>query len=702
VSHHPEHIWIHGGSSGARRTLVTSLDLPFPALVLDAHRRRRGPYTFGGSLLHALVSQCAQRTPGVVAAHDIEIRAAAVDLRARLPARHHPLVSVLPEDERILVPGARRTSRIANGIAEFVRDCGVRLGAIVIGDVHEADPTDRELLATLTRRFDAPRLTVVACSGLPPPDSFSGRCITAESSHWGNPEDLAERYIASDCTLDDPRAPGAYHALPAAERARLHDRRADELTACGDPSWTLGAIPYHREHGTDPRGAGAEAVGAALAHCLAEGFLEAAADLGGRGLRLAEPGTARWWTFTQSAAAALAGLGRTGEARELYDAAREASVDPEVHSAAAYGTAMLYARHPDPARRDLGRAEQWINEAIAISTLLPDPAVRAFKLGFDLNGKALIEMRRGRPGTALTLVEEAIGLADDDLPPGRHLIHRMVLRANRAELLGRLGRRAEALAEFDAAIGIDPDHLDHYLDRGTLLVRMGRLDAALADFDTALRLSPPLPEAHYNRAQLLLALDDLPGARADLDRVLELDPGWLDAYINRAGLLLQLGLDDQARADVEAGLALAPADPHLCCVLGQLEAAAGRPAAAEAAFATALAGAPELAQAWASRASLRHGRGDLEGAVADLTRAIELGADAAVHFNRAMALRDLGRPGRALDDLRRAEALDPGDPDIAGALREMRDQASGASGASGAAGRPAEGSCGEVRPRSGS
>ncbi|MEO3811903.1 tetratricopeptide repeat protein [Sphaerisporangium sp. B11E5] len=671
MSRHPDHCWIHGGSSGARLAVAAGLDLPAPVLVLDAHRRRRGPYTFGGSLLRALVPAGAERAPGVVATHDIEIRAAAVDLRGQVPARHRPLSEVLPQDERILVPGARRTSRIANGIAEFVRDCGVRLGGIVVRDVHEADPTDRELLATLLRRFDPEVLTIVACAATPAPDSFKGRQITTGSCLWGEPDGLAERFIASDGTVDDPRAAAAYRALPAAERARMHDRRAGELAATADPSFLLGAIPYHREHGADPRGAGAEALLAALDHCLAEGFLDAAADLGRRGLRLAGPGTAHWWTFLQSAATALAGLGRVDEARELYDTARGASIDPEVHSAAAYGTAMLDARHPDPSRRDLGRAERWVNEAVAISTLLPDPAVRAFKLGFDLNGKALVEMRRGHAEAALALVDQAVGLAEECLPPGRHLIHRSVLRANRAQVLAGLGRRAEALTELDAAIAVDPDHPDHYLDRGTLLFRMGRPDAALADYETAMRLSPPLPEAHYNRAQLLLDLDDLPGARADLDRVLELDPGCLDAYINRAGLLLRLGLDDQARADVEAGLALAPGDPHLCCVLGQLETAAGRPEAAEAAFAAALAADPELAQTWASRATLRYDGGDPEGAVADLTRAIGLGAGAEAHFNRAMALRALGRAAHALADLRRAQTLDPADSDIAAALAEL-------------------------------
>ncbi|MFC4534060.1 tetratricopeptide repeat protein [Sphaerisporangium dianthi] len=638
--------------------------------MFDAHRRLRGPYGFGGALLAHLLPAALERSSEVVARHDIEIRAAAPDLRDQVVARWVPLDARISPEERILVPAPRRTLRIANGITEFVRDCGVALGVIAVDNVDEADGTDRELLATLVRRSDPGRLTIVACSSEPPPDFFRGHRIKAALAAPVEQGDLAAGYVASDGVLDDPRALAAYRALPEAERARMHDRRADQLAATGRLSWSLGAIPYHREHGGDPRGAGVEALWAALDHCMREGFLEAAADLGERGLRLAEPGAPRWWNLLHGTATALAGLGRRDQARELYERARRASVDPEVHSASAYGTAMLDARHPDPARRDLGRAGGWVNEAIAISGLLPDRAVRAFKLGFDLNGKALIEMRAGHTDRALALVEEAIDLAERDLPPGRHPVHRMVLRANRAQLLTMLGRPAEALADMDAAVAIDPAYPDHRLDRGNLLYRMGRPEASLAEYDEAIRLSPPLPEGYYNRAQLRIASGDLDGAKADLDHVLELDPGYVDAYINRAGLLVQLGLDERARADVTAGLALAPGNPHLSCVLGQLEAALGRHEKAMAAFDLAVSGAPGLASAWANRAILRYATGDAEGAVADLTTAIELGEDAALHYNRAIALKDLGRFAEAMDDLRRAHDLDSKDADILKALSE--------------------------------
>ncbi|MFC4590937.1 tetratricopeptide repeat protein [Sphaerisporangium corydalis] len=644
----------------------------WPAPVFDAHRRLRGPYTFGGSLLRAVVPAALERLPDVVAEHDIEIRAAAPDLRERVPPRREQLAARLPEEERILVPAPGRTLRIANGITEFIRDCGVAPQALVIDNVHEADGTDRELIATLARRLDPGLLTIVACSSDAPGELFAGHYIKSESAAPADPEGLAEAYIDSDGTLDDPLAVAAYRALPSERRARLHDRRAGELE-CGT-SFAYGAIPYHREHGSDPSGQGVEALWAALDHCMREGFLEAAVDLGLRGLRLAAPSAGRWWNLTQATATALAGLGRRDEARELYERARRLSLDAEVHSAAAYGTAMLDARHPDPARRDLGRALGWINEAIAISDLLPDRAVRAFKLGFDLNGKALIEMRGGHVDQALSLVQSAIELADSDLLPERHLIHRMILRANRAQLLGLIGLPEEARADLDAAIAMDPSYPDYYLDRGNLLFQMGRPEEALADYESAIRLSPPLSEGYYNRAQLLLALGDLDGAMADLDHVVELDPGYLDAYINRAGLLVQFGLDDRARADVDAGLALAPANPHLSCVLGQLEAAAGHAEEARAAFDVAISGAPSLVPAWASRASLLYETGDPLGAVADLTRAIELDESAVLYFNRAIALRDLGRLGEARDDLRRAHALDPGDPDVVQALQDMADE----------------------------
>ncbi|MEO3874624.1 tetratricopeptide repeat protein [Nonomuraea sp. B12E4] len=539
--------------------------------LIDGHRRPHGPYTVAAALLRHLVPVALERSGDLVAAHDVEILAAAPELADLVPATRVTIDASLPDDERILVPAPRRTLRLANGLTEFFRDAVPPGCALAVCNVAAADPTDTELLDVMTRRIPPETLTIMLYS-------------------------------------DGPEHP-------------LDTRAADEL-------WTQ------------------------VDRCVREGFLHAVVELGERGMSRTEPGGTRWWRFAQRTATALGGLGRVEEARALWDRVRGASQDPAMHAASAYGTAMLDARHPDPARRDLVRARAWINEAIAISGILPEPLERAFKLGFDRNGLALIELRQGRLDAALSLVESAIELAGE--LGERHPQHRMVLLANRAQLLAALGGTKEALEDYTAAIALDPAFPDHYLERGNLLFKLGLHEEALADFERAMQAGPPLPEAYYNRAELLAVQGRLDAALTDLGRVIELDPSYLDAYINRAGLLAAAERDEEARGDVTAGLALAPGDPHLLTVLGQLETAAGRYAEAEAALDLAVRSAPELAAAWGNRGVLRYAVGDLEGAVEDLTRAIELQPQGDLYANRAVALRALGREAEAQADDRRA------------------------------------------------
>ncbi|MEV4476111.1 tetratricopeptide repeat protein [Nonomuraea sp. NPDC049504] len=543
--------------------------------MIDAHRRPRGPYAFAAALLSHLVPAALRDFPDLVAAHDIEILAAAPELaglvKARVKAPRGTIDAGLTDEERILVPAPRRTLRLANGIAEFVRDAVPPGSSVVVCNAAAADPTDTELIDVLMRRVPPAILAITLYSGGPEPPL-------------------------------DHRDPG--------ELWELVDR------------------------------------------CMREGFLHAVAELGELGMAATEQGGDLWWRFAQRTATALGGLGRTAQARALWDRVRLASQDPAMHAAAAYGTAMLDARHPDPARRDLTRARAWLNLAIAVSRLLPDPAERAFKLGFDRNGLALVELREGRADAALALVESAIELAGE--LGARHPVHRMVLLANRAQLLAGRGQVKEALEDYAAAITLDPGFPDYYLERGNLLFRLGRHDEALADFERAIDAGPPLPEGYYNRAELRTVRGDTDGALADLGHVIELDPSYLDAYINRAGLLAALDRDEAARADVEVGLALAPGNPHLLTVLGQLETAAGRLAEAADALDRAVEGAPDLAAAWGNRGILRYATGDLEGAIADLTRAIALQPQPDLYANRAVVLRVLGRHAEAEADDHRA------------------------------------------------
>ncbi|WP_308250557.1 tetratricopeptide repeat protein [Nonomuraea rhizosphaerae] len=500
----------------------------------------------------------------------------------------------LPREERILVPGRLRTLRLANGIAEFVRDRLAVRGPLSVRvlNAHAADPTDTELLTVLGRRVPAGLLTIT----VEPADGPSASPLTSRV-----PLDL-DRY----------RDEGFHHAMAEA--------------------------------------------GAAVLPTLAEDGEE-------------------WWQALHRTTTALAALDREDEARDLLDRARRVSTHPKHRATAAYATAMLLVRHHDPGRRDPREAMAWINEAIALTSLLPDPRERAFHLGFDLNGKALVQTRLGEHEAALRLVQAAIDLAERDLPG--HPVHKAVLRANRAQLTALLGDPEGALADLSAAIAADPGYPDPYLDRGNLLHRLGRPERALADYETAMRLGPPFPEPYYNRSEIRYAQGDLAGALADLDYAIELDPGFTDAYVNRAGLLVALDDLDGARADAERD----PDNPYLLCVLGQIEAALGDPVGARKAYESALERDPGLAAAWAGRGAVAYEEGDHEAAAADLGRAIELEETAEALFNRSLALRAdaAGRPpadahallGRARADLRRARELAPEDEDVRRALAEL-------------------------------
>ena len=251
----------------------------------------------------------------------------------------------------------------------------------------------------------------------------------------------------------------AYGELEPEKRAELHDQRAAELMVDGERSLWFGAIPFHLERGTDPQRA-AEVLLEAQDHAVMHGFYEAAVGYARRGIELiADPERepARWWKHALHLGLALSVLGRTDEAMRVYDDARAISTDPRVHMAAAYSTAMLYTRHNQPGERDQTLAKAWLNSAIATASLIEDAGDRAFFGAFYRNGLALVEATLGRPDEALRLVDGCLDSLDRLLGPTEHLLHRCVLKNNRARVYVSLTRFDDALADYAVVIANDPN-----------------------------------------------------------------------------------------------------------------------------------------------------------------------------------------------------------------------------------------------------
>jgi tetratricopeptide (TPR) repeat protein len=678
----PLHHWIAAPSQQDRERLANSLAVP-PALAepIDAHRRLRGPYTAGGSLMRALVPLVLAEFPALPGRFDIEILAAAPELNAIMPMARETLTSSAAVRERTRFYSVDRTTQLAHGMTELLRDYLAEVGprSLVIHNLDQSDPTDAELIAIMLRRLDPSVLTLIVCTGDAELDqelaAALGRySLRQEATATAGPADavaagrpaaeLAARYVASECLSELPGLRSAYDGLAADQRAALHDARAEELEALGEFSLRLGAIPFHRERGSDPRGAGVEALRFGIDHCSVMGFYHATVDFAVRARPLVD-----WSEFklchlvTARMALALIMTGRPEGVEDLYHEARLYTTEPEMHMTAAYSTAMLYTRHAEPERIDHLKAKAWINQAIAFATMFTDPAERAFHTVFMQNGLALIESHMRNYEEALRLVETGYARLSAELQPEEHLLHRSVLTHNSGQVRVAAGRLEEALADFTEAINQDPNFAPYHFDRAAVLHRLGRDEEALVDYAAAIRLSPPLAEAYYNRGDVRAGLGDLEGALADFDYTLELRPEFVPAYVYRAGLHADAGNDEQARQDVEAGLALEPANPHLLSIRGQLDAAAGDLSAAALAYDEAIAADPTLQAAWAGRATVAFEQGDLDSALQDLDQALELGDSAALRFNRAAAFIAAERWDEALVDLNRAAELDPADED---------------------------------------
>lgn len=622
--------------------------LPPVLSTVDAHRRLRGPFTAAGTLLRQLVPELLRTRPDLVRAHDIEILTAAPELGTQLRCGRETLTSQASPESRTRYYPYARTVQIGQGLVDLLRAALAGTGpqTLVVTHADEADRTDAEWLALMLRRVDPALLTVVvvtASSRVADPlgPALAAHCLRQEAPAEASvpDDDPARSYVDGDCVSDDPVLLAAYAGLDPSERALLHDRRADELLARAEPSLRLGAICHHREHGSDPSGAGVAALGDALRDCILAGHYDAVLDLGRRCLDLADWSTQpdECWLATVKMTIALSTMGRADEAMAHYDEACARSTSPSVHMQAAYGRAMLYTRYFDEARRDLRKASAWVNTAVSLASLLPEDRRRAYNLTFNENGRALIAMHLGDPAEAMRLIDAGIERMEATFTAGERDLHLSVLRYNRAQLVAKAAP-ADGVREYTAVIGLDPHHPDYYAERAGLLRRLGRNASALADYDAAIEAGLPDVEPHYNRGDLYAELGDLDAAVADFDRVLDLEPDFLAACVNRAALRYELGDTAGALADVAAGLALEPGQPHLLCTRGMLAADTGDLAAAAADYRAALRIEPALAGAWTNLGVAMFELGDTGEAVRCFDRALAIEDDPTARANRAAAL----------------------------------------------------------------
>lgn len=142
--------------------------------------------------------------------------------------------------------------------------------------------------------------------------------------------------------------------------------------------------------------------------------------------------------------------------------------------------------------------------------------------GLDLAEAARDAQNRGQTDEAISLYGQAIaagGLSAENLA---------VIYNNRGIAYWSKGDLDKAIADYNAAIRIQPKYVAAYHNRAMAYNDGGRSEQAIEDYDTAIRLQPDDAFAYENRGRAKLHVGQLGAAVDDLSRAVQLDPS--DGY----------------------------------------------------------------------------------------------------------------------------------------------------------------------------
>jgi tetratricopeptide (TPR) repeat protein len=255
------------------------------------------------------------------------------------------------------------------------------------------------------------------------------------------------------------------------------------------------------------------------------------------------------------------------------------------------------------------------------------------------------------------------------------------------------GQFDAAIGDLNRAIELSPNTSDYYNDRGLAKLRKDDNDGAVADFTRAIELDPKNALAYRNRALAKNIKKDADGALADYNRAIELDPKNANAFNNRGNIKKAKGDVDGAIADFTSAIGLndklaiayknrgdakqakgnsagakedlkraGELDPELTSKESVADSGRNRAASASPVASSPSTGGPNPKQAerYYESGLKKQRKGDLDGALADYTRAIKLNPNYTEAYNNRGYLKGAKEDhDGAIADFSRAIELDP-------------------------------------------
>jgi tetratricopeptide (TPR) repeat protein len=217
-----------------------------------------------------------------------------------------------------------------------------------------------------------------------------------------------------------------------------------------------------------------------------------------------------------------------------------------------------------------------------------------------------------------------------------------------------------ALADYAAAIRVDPKYASAYNRRGNIHKDRGDPDRAIAEYNEAIRLNPDFALAYMNRGDAWDDKNERDKAIADLDRAIRIDPKNALAYNIRGVVWKKKGEYDRAIADFNSAIRIEPTSAAYHVNRGDALDDKGDQAAALRDLDEAIRLNPNSARAYTIRGVVNRKRGEHDRAIADYTSAIRVDPDYAVaYLNRGSIYKDRDELDRAIADFSAVMRINP-------------------------------------------
>ena len=207
----------------------------------------------------------------------------------------------------------------------------------------------------------------------------------------------------------------------------------------------------------------------------------------------------------------------------------------------------------------------------------------------------------------------------------------------------RNGQDELAIADYDAAIALDPEYAESYNNRGVTHTHLGQRELAFADYTTAMTLAPYGTAAYLNRGNHYVRSGEPETAVADYTMAIELDGYDAAAYNSRGNAHIHSEQYDAAIEDFNITLAFYPDHAIAHTDRGNAYALKGDNAGAIADYTAAIAAQDDYPVSFLNRGYAYVVEGEYEKAVADFDRAITLYPDCRPAYDgvdQAARLRD--------------------------------------------------------------